>query len=127
MSTQLIIVDDDPSNTALTKMLLEFEGFNIVTTDTLAGAHAAATADIDAFIIDYHLTRGEKGIDLLRDIRAGKTDAPRDCISIVSSGDYLKEEAALAAGASLFLCKPYAIDVLVKGLQKLLADGGTDG
>jgi len=127
MSTQLIIVDDDPTNTALTKMVLELEGFNVVTTDTLAGAHAAATADIDAFVIDYHLTRGEKGIDLLRDIRAGKTDAPRDCISIISSGDNRRENDALAADATLFLCKPYTIGVLISHLQELLGDGGTDG
>ena len=126
MAIKLIIVDDDPTNTALTKMLLELEGFEVTTTDTLAGAHAAATPDVDAFIIDYHLTRGEKGIDLLRDIRAGKTGAPRDCISIISSGDYRSEADAIAVNANLFLSKPYTINVLVKHLHKLL-DGDTDG
>ena len=127
MAIKLIIVDDDPTNTALTKMLLELEGFEVTTTDTLAGAHAAANPDVDAFIIDYHLTRGEKGIDLLRDIRAGKTDARRDCVSIISSGDYRSEADALAANATLFLCKPYGIEVLVTHLRELLAEGGTDG
>ena len=127
MSTTIIIVDDDPTNTALTKMLLELEGFNIITADTLAKAQAAATPDTGVFIIDYHLTRGEKGIDLLRDIRAGKTDAPQNCICIVSSGDYRSEADVIAAGATLFLSKPYSIDTLAAHLRELLATGGHDG
>ena len=127
MSNNIIIVDDDPTNTALTKMLLELDGFNVTTADTLANAHVIASPATDVFIIDYHLTRGEKGIDLLRDIRAGKTDASPDCVCIVSSGDYRSKEDAIAAGATLFLSKPYSIDTLVAHLRELLADGGLNG
>lgn len=127
MTAKIIIVDDDPTNTELAKILLELEGFEVVTAATLATAHATAAPDIDAFIIDYHLTRDEKGIDLLRDIRAGRTGAPRDCISIISSGDHRSEADVMEAGATLFLSKPYSIEILVTHLHKLLAEGGTRG
>ena len=127
MSAKIVIVDDDPTNTELAKMLLEFEGFEVVTAATLAVAHDVAAPDVNAFIIDHHLARGEKGIDLLQDIRAGKTDAPFDCVSIVSSGDSRSEMDAIAAGATLFLSKPYSIEILVTHLRELLAKGGTRG
>lgn len=127
MSAKIIVVDDDHTNTELAKMLLEFEGFEVITADTLAAARALATPDVSAFIIDYHLTRDEKGIDLLRDIRAGKTDTPRDCISIISSGDYRSAQDAMKAGATLFLSKPYSIEILVTHLRNLLAKGGIRG
>jgi DNA-binding response OmpR family regulator len=124
MNAKIVIVDDDPTNTELARMLLELEGFIVITAATLTAAYAVAAPDIDAFIIDYHLARGEKGIDLLRDIRAGKTGAPHNCISIVSSGDYRSEPDAVEAGATLFLSKPYSIEILVTHLYKLLAEGG---
>lgn len=127
MNVKIVIVDDDSTNTELAKILLELEGFEVVTADTLATARAAATSDTNAFIIDYHLTRDEKGIELLRDVRAGRTDAPRDCISIVSSGDHRSEVDVLEAGATLFLSKPYSIEMLVAHLRRLLAEGGTRG
>ena len=127
MSTKIVIVDDDPTNTELTKILLELEGFEVVTAATLAAARTATTPDVNGFIIDYHLKRGEKGIDLLYDIRAGKTEAPSDCVSIVSSGDPRSEVDVIAAGATLFLPKPYSIEILVTHLRKLLAEGGTRG
>ncbi len=127
MNTDIIIVDDDPSNTTLTKMLLELEGFTVTIADTIKAAHEAANPNIDAFIIDYHLTRDEKGVDLLYDIRAGNTAAAANCISIIASGDDRKEHEVMRAGADMFLCKPFTVDTLVAQLNILLSDRGTDG
>ncbi len=127
INTNIIIVDDDPSNTTLTKMLLELDGFTVTIADTIKAAHEAANPDTGAFVIDYHLTRDEKGIDLLQDIRAGSTAASPNCVGIIASGDDRKRLEAMQAGADIFLCKPFTVDTLVVELNRLLADRGIDG
>ncbi len=127
MGTKIIIVDDDPTNTALTKMLLELDGFTVTIAATLAAAREAAAPNVGAFIIDYHLTRGETGIDLLQDIRAGKTAVPIDCISIIASGDSRKEREVMEAGADLFFPKPFTVSTLVEELNRLTLNKETNG
>ena len=56
----VIVVDDDPTNMTLLKLLLELDGFVVNTYSDVPSAKAAAQKDTDAFVIDYHLARGMK-------------------------------------------------------------------
>jgi DNA-binding response OmpR family regulator len=119
---KVIVVDDDPSTTTLVRMLLELEGFDVETSFNFEQALAAASAEVATFIIDCNLARGENGVDLLRAIRQGKTDAPNDVPAILVSGDQRLEQKALDAGASFFLAKPYS-PVQLTEVVRLLTDG----
>ncbi len=118
---RIVVVDDDPSNSSLIKLLLEMDGYSVVTSPDIASAKVMADGDTDAFLIDYHLARGANGLDLLRDIRQGNTPASADSVVIVTSGDYRRESEAREAGANKFMLKPYPADALSQELSRLLA------
>ncbi len=125
--TNIIVVDDDPTNTELIKMLLEMEGYNVTPCYDIAQAKTAAAPDSDAFVIDCNLARGANGLHLLYAIRQGETDAPSDTIVIMTSGDYRRETDALKLGAQKFLLKPYLPNDLTDLLNQLLTQDGTIG
>lgn len=121
--TQIIVVDDDNTNSSLLKMLLELDGFSVETCEDQEKATAAASAQTKAFVIDCHLARGRSGLDLLRAIRAGETVAAVETAVIITSGDYRQETESLASGANLFLLKPYPPDTLSTTINEILAKG----
>ncbi|MCP4417422.1 MAG: response regulator [Chloroflexi bacterium] len=122
--TQIIVVDDDNTNSTLIKMLLELDGFAVSACEDQEKATAVITQATKAFIIDCHLARGRSGLDLLRAVRAGETKAAVETAVIVTSGDFRREEESLAAGANLFLLKPYPPDKLSESIREILAKGG---
>lgn len=121
--TQIIVVDDDNTNSSLIKMLLELDGFSVETCEDQTKAEKAATFDTKAFVIDCHLARGRSGLDLLRAIRAGETNAKMETAVIITSGDYRQEKESLESGANLFMLKPYPPNSLSETLTDLLAKG----
>ncbi len=129
--TQIIVVDDDNTNSSLIKMLLELDGFAVTACEDQEKAVAATTPETKAFVIDCHLARGRSGLDLLKAIRAGETDAHAKTAVIITSGDYRRENESLELGADLFFLKPYPPNALSEVITDLLAtnglsDGGQD-
>lgn len=118
--SNIIVVDDDPTNITLTKLLLELDGYSVTTCFDITSAKASAGDGTDAFLIDCNLARGANGIDLLRDIRSGTTGAEEEVVVIITSGDYRREVEASEAGADMFLLKPYPPESLSDNLAKLL-------
>lgn len=123
----IIVVDDDPTNTELIKMLLEMEGHDVIPSYDVSRAKAAASPQTNAFVIDCNLARGENGLDLLQDIRRGNTAAQPNSIVIMTSGDYRREVDSIRLGAQKFLLKPYHPNQLTEILNQLLKQEGTVG
>ncbi|GJM42602.1 MAG: response regulator [Ardenticatenaceae bacterium] len=124
--TQIIVVDDDNTNSSLIKMLLELDGFTVESCEDQIKAEAAASPETKAFVVDCHLARGRSGLDLLRAVRAGETKAKLETAVIITSGDYRREEEAMESGANLFLLKPYPPNALSEVITKILTQGETD-
>ena len=118
---RIIVVDDDLSNTSLIKMLLELDGFTVEACANLPAVRSTTTADTAVFVVDYHLARGENGLDVIRAVRDGETAASPDAVVIVTSGDHRREDEALQAGADLFLSKPYPPSSLSQEIDRLLS------
>lgn len=117
MGNHIVVVDDDRSTVTLLTMLLEMDGFTV--------SHSARpetvlewgrTRDVDAFVIDCHLGAYD-GLDLLREIRSDPKLEGK--LVVTTSGRDLGEEA-LAAGADLFLLKPFSPTELSKSLSSRL-------
>jgi DNA-binding response OmpR family regulator len=120
----VIVVDDDPTNAGLIKMLLELDGFKVDSCTDFDEAKAASTNATKAYVIDCNLARGASGIDILRAIRKDELASAPSTAVIMTSGDYRLEEETLDAGANQFLLKPYSPDVLSKAITELLQPGG---
>jgi DNA-binding response OmpR family regulator len=117
----IILVDDDLTNTSLLKMLLEIEGYRILTCKNIEEAKAAASNNAtDGFVVDCHLAGGVSGLSLLRDIRAGETAVTPNSVVIMASGDHRLQDESLESGADRFFLKPYSPSELSAELSKLL-------
>lgn len=118
---KVIVVDDDPSAAMLIRMLLEMEGFEVVTSFDRHSAIDAACSETATFVVDFNLGHGGNGADLIRTIRAGGTKAPCTVPTILVSGDHRVEDEALAAGADVFLLKPYSPSLLTETIHRLIS------
>jgi DNA-binding NtrC family response regulator len=125
--TKVIVVDDDPTNTGLIKMLLELDGFSVDACTDLDQARRAASPETIAFIIDCNLARGVSGMDLLEAVRQEGTEAPKDAVVIMTSGDQRRGKEAKSKGANEFLLKPYPPEILSVTLKQLVGKEGTGG
>jgi DNA-binding response OmpR family regulator len=117
----VMLVDDDRTNSGLIKMLLEMDGFTVTLCPDVARAKAAAGNEVDAFVVDCNLARGDDGIDLLQAIRRGETAAAADVAVIMTSGDDRRRQESLSNGANRFLLKPYPPSTLSNELTTILA------
>jgi CheY-like chemotaxis protein len=113
--TKVLLADDDYTMVSLLKTLLGMEGYQVTTLldktgDILDNVRNEAP---DILLIDVFL--GDRnGLDLVRDIRA--TDGIKD-IRIVMVSGIDKTEECLAAGANVFLLKPYMPSALFEALR----------
>jgi two-component system chemotaxis response regulator CheY len=117
--TNILLVDDDRTNANLLKMLLEMDGFRVAISPDLEQSRNKISNETRAFIIDCNLSKGDNGIDLLREIRAGETEAAKNAPIIMTSGDDRRAYEAEAEGATIFLLKPYSPNKLSELLRNL--------
>ncbi len=115
----ILLIDDDRTWSEATVALLRAEGFEVVTAEN--GQQGLELVDGSApvlVILDVHMPR-LGGIEVLRELRRRGQQVP---VLIVSSEDQAGPMAqALAEGASAFLRKPIAADLLLQAVRRLTA------
>lgn len=101
---RILIVDDDRTTVRLLQTLLEMDGFEVFTAargqDALALVHDAQP---EVMLVDFHL-QDMNGLELITALR--QIDDFSDTPIVVASG-LDKEDEALAAGADMFIIKPF--------------------
>lgn len=103
---QVIIIDDNATNVALMRKVLERIGcVSRVFTDSRAGLLAASAGDCDLVLIDYIMPDLD-GIEWLRLFRAMPAGRSLPVMVITSADDAHTRDMARAAGATDFLGKP---------------------
>ncbi len=117
-SHPIILIDDDRAWSEAAVALLRAEGFEVAAAGD--GQHGLELLDRSApmlVILDVHLPR-LSGFDLLRELRRRGQQVP---ILMVSSEDQAGLMAqALDEGASGFLRKPIAADLLLRAVRRLV-------
>lgn len=114
---KILIVDDDRTTMKLLKTLLEMDGFEVfLAANGQSGIEMAQSTGPDILMVDFHLADME-GIELVTALRAIPAFAHTPIV--VASGLNVETEA-LAAGADLFLIKPFEPNRLADVLLGLI-------
>jgi PAS domain S-box-containing protein len=107
----VLIVDDELAVLDATEILLNLEGFAVLTASSGAEALKCITGNIpDLLITDYHLRAGETGADVIRSVRG---QAGMDVPVILVSGDTSDALALQDLDEVGFLTKPVDTDDLL--------------
>jgi DNA-binding response OmpR family regulator len=118
MPRRVLVVDDEADFLATYERLLRREGYEVVTVTSRAAGLAALAGDHpDLVISDLRLPDGD-GLDVVR-----AAHSARDPLPVIVVTGYPSTEtrrAALAAGATTFLAKPFAAAVLLAAIRSSL-------
>ena len=116
----VMIVDDEPSVVDATSMLLEMEGFDVVSAasvEEVKASIAKMTGAPDLLITDYHLRNGETGLETICEIRDRfDTNIP----VILLSGDTSNRIALAGFEDVSFFTKPVDVEALLVKVHSLL-------
>jgi CheY-like chemotaxis protein len=118
---KILIVDDNPQNLKLARVLLSGEGYDVRTAPDAEDALAALSSfHPDLILMDLQLP-GMDGLDLTRRL---KSDPAHRNICIVALTAYAMrgdKEKALAAGCDGYIAKPIDTDQLPEDVRNYLA------
>lgn len=89
---RVLLVEDDPAVQGATRMLLRSDGYQVTAAATMAEALARARADpcIDLLVTDYHLYQGERGTQVIAQLREA-VDRPLKAVLITGDKSCRKE------------------------------------
>ena len=118
-STTILVVKDNTEIRFIYEQLLEHAGYHVLSTATGQQARSlAARQSIDGFLLDHRLPDAT-GVDLCREFRAALgPDVP--IMLLTADHEAGLEAKAFAAGATVFLHKPFKPDVVLTLLAAYL-------
>ena len=112
--TSLLLVDDDEPFLKRLARAMEKRGFQVETSETVAGGKAIATARPPAYaVVDLRLGDGN-GLDVVEVLRERRPDAR--IVVLTGYGAIATAVAAVKIGATDYLSKPADADDLIKAL-----------
>ena len=110
MTSPILIVEDEPDLAATCERLLRRQGYEVVTAGSWEAAMAIMRRGPLALVIsDLRLPDGD-GLDIVRAARVAPTPTPSIVLTAFPSDS--SRRAALAAGASAYLAKPFSVSTL---------------
>ncbi|PKL12449.1 MAG: hypothetical protein CVV50_04445, partial [Spirochaetae bacterium HGW-Spirochaetae-6] len=116
---KLLLVDDNKTNLELMKVILEEEGYYIVTASNAAEAMRKLKRDnFDLVITDFLMPPGKNGLELTEDIK--KFHSQTEVIIITAYGDIENAVKAIKMQAHDFLQRPINNDLLLLKVKKAL-------
>ncbi len=121
----ILIVDDSPTIRRMVKASLG--SLAAVFTEASSGLDAIETLAVrgaDAVILDLNMP-DMHGLDVLRFVRMHAQYADVPVLVLTTRGDTESRGAAMQAGASAYMTKPFSPPALAAAVKELLADAGT--
>ena len=114
---KIMIADDDRGIVDFLTILLEFEGYEV--SSTLVGSTLLnMTTEVpDLLIMDIWMS-GIDGRDICKQLKGQAITSQLPILMVSASKDI--ERSALAAGASVFLAKPFEMDELLQTIRQQL-------
>jgi two-component system response regulator PilR (NtrC family) len=122
---RILVVDDEESIREFLTILLENEGYDVATADSVEeGKGRLGEGSFDLVMCDLKLPDGS-GLEVLEEARQRRIQWPFIIITAHTTPQHALE--SLRAGAAEYLSKPFNVDDLKLILRKLLARGSEDG
>ncbi len=116
-ASTIMVVDDDRNIGRLLKTLFELEGYHVVAASTCEEVLPLLRQTLpDVALMDVHV-QGQETIELVRQMRQDEKSAH---IPVVMTSAMDRRQECLAAGADLFIIKPFLPDELVQTVIDLL-------
>jgi len=118
----VLIVDDEPAIVAATSMLLEMEGFEVVTAASVNEVKSCVSnmaSPPDLLVTDFHLRSGETGRDVIGAVREQfESKVP----AILLSGDTSNRIVLDELDDVTFFTKPVDVDALLESVHQILGE-----
>jgi len=112
----VLIVDDEPAVLDATSMLLEIEGFEVLTAASESEAlECVSKRTPDLLITDYHLREGRTGVEIIRSVRE---QVSAGVPVILVSGDTSDAIVVNDLENTSFLTKPVNTDELMEEIRR---------
>jgi two-component system, chemotaxis family, chemotaxis protein CheY len=122
---QILIVDDSPTirrmvRASLARFFPTVEFFEAAS--GLEAIERLALASIGLIVLDLNMP-DMHGLEVLQFVRSHDKYRNVPIVILTTRGDEGSRSAAMAAGASTYLTKPFAPELLAREVQKLFAGG----
>jgi len=119
MGKKVLLIEDESNIIVAISFLLKRDGWDLSTHSDGADAMAAITrVDPDILILDVMLPN-RSGIDILSDLRAQQATGKLPVLMLSAKGQAKDREAAKAAGANLYMTKPFSNQELLSAVRQL--------
>jgi len=116
MPKKIMIADDDPGIVDAIEMLLEFEGYEVLSTIDGSTVLDMKNELPDLLLLDIWMS-GEDGRDICKKLKLSDITKNIPVIMVSASKDI--KESAMAAGADDFLAKPFEMNDLLTKIKNL--------
>jgi DNA-binding response OmpR family regulator len=125
MNPRILAIEDDAPLAAVLERGLRLAGYEVdLAEDASSGAEHWRRGDYSAVILDVMLP-GQDGIELCRAMRAAGDSTP--VLLLTARDDQAKRAAGLAAGASVYVTKPFVYADLIALIRRLERQGRGSG
>ena len=122
---RVLVVDDEPFVCDAVKMMLAFDGHDVVTTNDAKEALGIFEKDkFDLVITDYAMP-GMKGDELAAAIKAKSPQQP--VVMITAYAEMLQSSGKKLTGVDFLVSKPFLLEHLREAISTVLPDSNNKG
>lgn len=107
MNAHVLLIEDEPNIAEAIRFLLTRDGWDVSLLTTGEGAMARISAKRPDLVILDLMLPGQSGLDILRQIRARQDLTSLPVLMLTAKGQERDRDAAMAAGVSDFMTKPF--------------------
>lgn len=107
MTRQILLIEDEPNIAEAIRFLLTRDGFAVAHVANGSDALAAIVHHSPDLVILDLMLPGKSGLQILTEMRAQTAMATLPVLMLSAKGQERDREAALAAGVSAFMTKPF--------------------
>ena len=115
---KVLVADDDPAILDVMRMMLEFEGYEVMTTPNGNTILRMETGLPDLLLLDIWMS-GTDGRELCRQLKLNEKTKKIPVVLVSASKDI--EHSAREAGADDFIAKPFEMNELLQKIEKNLS------
>jgi CheY-like chemotaxis protein len=117
---KILIAEDEPDIRELITLTLQFSGYEVVSTkDGAEAVEVAQTGHFDLILMDVRMPR-MTGYEACRHLREIESTKNIPIVFLSAKGQEAEVQTGLAAGATQYILKPFAPDMLTRKIEEVL-------